>query len=266
MLRAGSRTPRARVVPSDERPNARNLPGLLLRSPRLLTLLGCLACCAFFGCSTPRPAAPAQVRQRSAPHVARAPAHPAVGLYAPEEALSDALSGHWEYLGTGPWPGIARSHACVFRNDRVLIVNVYCTISESPAFRVDVFSPERGRVRIYAESNGPVSKYLRRDYFSFTAESEPPPGPELGLSPLALSMSFHELQAYDARRYDAFLPACYGGEHLDRAQGGCLGTLKGHGAAWSARNRAFLEQANADWYRLVKVMRVLAGRYGFEPR
>lgn len=199
--------------------------------------------------------------------VGRRPSRPsATGLYAADEALRDALSGPWEYLGTGPWPGIERARACAFRNDRVLIVNVYCTITETQAFRVNVYSPEHGCVRIYAESNGPVSKRKRSEYFTFMAESEPLPGPGLPISRLALSMSFGELRAYDRQRYEAFLPVCYGGEQLSRSRSGCLGALTVHADAWSNRNRAFLERANADWYRLVHAMRFLAHRYGMELR
>src|SRR4051812_40256554 len=74
------------------------------------------------------------------------------GVYSLGEALEDALSGPWTYLGTGPWTGNQRVKACAYRNERVLVVNVYCTIKEVKAFRVDVFSPTRGRVRIYAEA------------------------------------------------------------------------------------------------------------------
>ena len=52
-------------------------------------------------------------------------------LYLLDEALQDALSGPWEYLGTGPWHGNARAPACAYRNARVLVVNVYCTAQGS---------------------------------------------------------------------------------------------------------------------------------------
>src|SRR5688500_12702466 len=164
------------------------------------------AACAAPQAERPRPAATV-----TPPSVVSPVERPVSGLYGADEALRDALSGPWEYLGTGDWPGISRTEACAFRNDRVLIVNVYCTITETQAFRVDVYSPTRGRVRIYAESSGPVSTFTRTDYFTFTAETEPPPGPDERLPPLSLAWSFAELSAYDAQRYRAFLPACYGG-------------------------------------------------------
>jgi hypothetical protein len=205
-------------------------------------------------------------RPESTPRTVQAPAPRATdGLYAADEALRDALSGPWQYLGTGQWPGINRMSACAFRNARVIVVNVYCTITDTQAFRIDVYSPKRGRVRIYAESNGHLSAHMRQQYFTFTAESEPPPGPAARLPQLALTMSFQELRAYDEKRYDAFLPACFGGQELAHKRAGCLGALAPREKEWSNRNRAFLERANDDWYRVVREMRALATRYGKEP-
>jgi len=90
----------------------------------------------------------------------------------------------------------------------VIVVNAYCSLRDTQAFRVEVYSPTRGRVRIYAESAAPVSGHVRQQYFSFTAESEPPPGPGAPVPTLALGMSFAELQRYDEQRYKAYLPAC----------------------------------------------------------
>ncbi len=216
-------------------------------------------------CGTARRAERPHLLERLPPTVQEPAAPPAHGLYAADEALRDALSGPWQYVGTGAWPGISRMQACAFRNARVLVVNVYCTITETPAFRIDVYSPTRGRVRIYAESRGAVSARKRRDYFTFTAESEPPPAPEVRLPPLALTMSFPELRAYDEKRYAAFLPTCYGGQELSRKRGGCLGALAPQANAWADRNRSFLDHASDDWYRIVHEMRALAARYGREP-
>src|SRR5436190_10345241 len=147
----------------------------MITRPRHAAVLLLLA--AACGTSKPsqHPAAPQttggfQVSTRQQP-----PARPK-GLYSAREALRDALSGDLEYIGTGRWPGVERSRACAFRNQRVVIVNAYCTLNEVNAFRIDVHSPERGSVRIYAEANGAISARQRRDYFTFTVESSPPPG------------------------------------------------------------------------------------------
>lgn len=186
------------------------------------------------------------------------------GIYGPEEALRDALSGPWVHLGTGTWPGNGRMHACAFRNDRVLVVNVYCGVRDTPAMRLEVYSPQRGRVRIYAESKAPVSAHMRQDYFTFTAESEPPPGPRLPV--LDLRMSFEQLRAYDQARQAAYLPACYGGLERSEMRHGCLGALAPQATAWGRQNAAFLERANQDWYRTVSELRALAARYGRDPK
>lgn len=215
------------------------------------------------GCVSVRSPDPArEAAPPPAPEPAIVPVAPQPGLYALDEAVRDALSGPWTYIGTGPWHGNHRVQACAYRNDRVIVVNVYCTIKEARAFRVDLFSPTRGRVRIYAEAKVPVSQLTRRDYFTFNAETEPPPRPEAGLPAVSLAMSFAELRDYDERRYGRFLPSCYGGVEVHRPQGGCLRELAPRAAEWSARNRAFLEQPPEDWYRIVRELRALAGQHG----
>ena len=154
----------------------------------------------------------------------RNPPPPApTGLYSAQEALRDVLSGELEYVGTGQSAGIERSRACAFHNRRVVIVNAYCTLNEVNAFRLDVYSPKRGNVRIYAETRGALSARQRRDYFTFTVESSPPPSSAARLPPLTLAMPYEELRRYEQQRYDAFLPGCFGGEKYQQPVGACLG-------------------------------------------
>ena len=206
-------------------------------------------------------------RQSAAPAVQLAPVRksaPARGedLYPLDEALKDALADPWKQLGTGPWYGNSHVPACAYRNERVILVNVYCALKEPNAFRLDVYSPTRGWVSIYAEAKVPVSTVRRGNYFSFTAEAQPPPRPEAGVPPLALTMSFAALQRYERRRQERFLPACYGGVGIHRPRGGCLGELAPRAAQWAERNRAFLARPPDDWYRLVRELRALAGKHG----
>lgn len=223
-------------------------------------------CVLAVACGSARPAARPGRAASAAPtvQVPIAPRAPE-DLYAADEALRDALSGRLEHLGTGAWPGNNRVHACAFRNERVVVVNAFCTLRDTQAFRIDVYSPQRGRVRIYGEANGPISAFMRQQYFTFIAESEPPPGPAAGLPPLTLGMSFEQLRAYEEKRYSAFLPGCFGGLELSRKRDGCLGSYASHRSAWADRNRAFLERANDDWYRALRELRALASRYGREP-
>jgi hypothetical protein len=187
------------------------------------------------------------------------------GLYSAQGALRDVLSGELEYIGTGGWPGIERFRACAFRNQRVIVVNAYCSLYEQPAFRLEVYSPERGRVRIYAETKGTVSARLRRDYFTFMVEGSPPPIAAAQLPALNLGMPYEQIRSYEQRRYEAFLPSCFAGVQNERPVGGCLGALAARHGEWDAQNRAFLDQANNDWYVVVHRLRALAMRYGVEP-
>jgi hypothetical protein len=210
-----------------------------------------------------RPGAPERVEPAFQPPALPPPAVPqAPVLYPLDEAVNDVLSGPLTHFGTGPWHGNHRVQACAYRNDRVIVVNVYCTIKETRAFRVDVFSPTRGRVRIYAEAKAPPSGLTRKDYFSFTAEAEPPPGPQSGLPPLALAMSFTELRHYDERRYKSFLPACFGGVEAHRPQGGCVRDLAPRAAEWADRNQRFLAQPPEEWCRVVRELRAVATVHG----
>lgn len=231
---------------------------LRLRCLFLLSSLFALACGTTQRAETVSPAA--STTKAPASSAALGPA-----LYSAEEALRDALSGPLEHVGTGRWPGVDRMYACAFRNARVLVVNVYCTLTETPAFAVQVYSPTRGRARIYAESRGPVSEHSRKDYFTFTAESEPPPGPEARVAPLRLGMSFLDLHVYETERHRAFLPACYGGIEFSRERSGCLDALAPRKAEWTAQNRSFFANANDDWYRLVRALRSQAQQHGKEP-
>lgn len=186
-------------------------------------------------------------------------------LYSAQEALRDALSGELEYIGTGRWPGVERSRACAFRNQRVVVVNAYCTLNEVNAFRIDVYSKERGSVRIYAETNGAISGRQRRDYFTFMVESSPPSSSAARLPPLTLAMAYEELRSYEQQRYEGFLPGCFGGEKNQQRVSGCLGELAPRRAEWVAQNQAFLDRASDDWYRIIRQMRALAARYGVHP-
>jgi hypothetical protein len=193
------------------------------------------------------------------------PPAPPRGLYSAQDALRDVLSGELEYIGTGRWPGVERSRACAFRNQRVVVVNAYCTLTEAKAFRIDVYSPERGNVRIYAEANAAISARQRVNYFSFTVESTPPPSTAARLPKLRLAMGYQELRRYEQQRYDAFLPGCFGGEKNQQPVGGCLGELAPRHAEWAAQNQTFLDRASDYWYRVIRQMRTLAMRYGTRP-
>src|SRR5687768_14632844 len=128
------------------------------------------------GCASERPTSRPPPRVVAPPVARRSPpapvARPRPGLYALDEALADALSGPLQYIDTGPWHNIQRLHACAYHNDRVVVVNVYCSVKETTAARIDIYSPTRGYVRLYAEASAPISQLNRRDYFSFKGDSQ----------------------------------------------------------------------------------------------
>ena len=190
----------------------------------------------------------------------------ASGLYTVHEALKDVLVGDWTYLGTGPWPGNNRLHACVYHNGNVFIVDVYCTITESHAFRVDILSPSRGRLRIYAEANGPISSVSRDAYFIFSVESEPPPPANTLVLPLSLSMSLADMQRYESSRYDAYLPACYLGIRHGEVRGGCLDKYADAKESFRAEHQRFIDEPDATYFQLLKILRKQALRFGYDPR
>ncbi len=181
-------------------------------------------------------------------------------MYALDEALADVLSGPLEHIGTGPWFGLFRINACAYRNDRVILVNIYCTTNEMKSFSIVVFSPTRGRAVIYAEAERPISQLTRADYFTFKAETQPPP--DSSLRPLSLDFTYDELTAWDEQRYYKWIPACFGGVEIKRPQGGCLKALEPQAAAWKQRNQPFLDDPPEAWYRIVRDMRARAARDG----
>lgn len=181
-------------------------------------------------------------------------------LYALDEALADVYSGPLEHIGTGPWFGLFRINACAYRNQRVVVVNIYCTTKEMKAFSIVVFSPTRGRVMIYAEAEKPISQLRRPDYFTFKAESSPPG--DSSLPRLSLAWSYKQLTAWDEKRYYKWIPGCFGGVEIRNPQGGCLKALAAHAPVWKERNRAFLDTPPDDWYRVVRDMRARAVRDG----
>ena len=199
------------------------------------------------------------------PPVVEAPKPAKHEMYTLDEAVADALASPLVYIDTGAWFGMFRVHACLYHNDRVLVVNVYCTKSkEMTAFRVDVFSPTRGRVTIYAEAKAPISTITRAQYFTFKAEAEP----AANLPPLALDMTLTRLREADEARYNKNGPTCWGGIDVVYKQkaptGQCRSSLASHGPAWSERNLPFLTEPPPAWYDLVRELRKRAQHDGHD--
>lgn len=201
------------------------------------------------------PVAKTPAETKPAPVVLPAP-------YLPEEAIADVLASPLTYVGSGPWFGMFRLDSCLYRNDRVLVVNVYCTKKEQNAARIDVFSPTRGRVMIYAEAKKPISGIKRAQYLTFKTESEP----VVNVPGLALDMSMAKLRELDEQRYKLNGSSCTAGfDGLygeTKPTGDCTGGLESHAAAWKQHSLAFLTEPGGDWHKIVKDMRARALKDG----
>jgi hypothetical protein len=193
----------------------------------------------------PSPASDALVSlDAAAPFDAPAAAN---ALYTIPEALDDLAASPLAFIGTGEWFGNASIHACAYRNDRVIVVNVYCTRKETPALGLIVLSPARGRVRIYVEDDAAISTLKRKDYQTFRAEAQPP----LDADPPRLDFTYAELNAWEERRYHAGQGACW----LESGYGDCSDRLAVDAsgrAAWSASTKTFLADPPESWYALTK--------------
>lgn len=211
--------------------------------------------CVLAGCWKSKPSPPPMRPVGDKPLVvAESPPAEPKGLYGLDEALADAFSGPWTFVGTGVWFGMFRVNACVYRNERVVIVNKYCTLKEKPAAGVVIMHPTRGRVFIYAEGDKPISATRRPDWFTFKAESNVPTD-----HALRVDAPFAELRVWDEKRYYQNAPGCFGGVELKKPQDGCY-KLDAATQDWNAKNRAFLKDPPDAWYRIVAEMRERAKR------
>ena len=163
----------------------------------------------------------------------------AAPLYTITEALADIDSGKLEFIGTGEWFGNYSIHACAYRNERVIVVNEYCTTREQVALGLIVISPTRGHIKVYAEAEKPISTLTRAGFFSFRLEVEPP------FDGISLTSSYADLRAWDERRYYGHVGGCWYESEI-----GCSdGTAPGE---WDESAKAFLAEPPAEFYRLTK--------------
>lgn len=172
-------------------------------------------------------------------------ASPPPSFYTVADALADAKASKLERLGIGAWPGNYSIKGCVYKNDRVFVVDVYCTYKEQTAFSVVVISPTNGEVRIYAEANDPISKVKRSDYFSFYAETYPPlaelPAPKL-------DATFDQVTAWQETSYNTRLklPA-FGACSTDIAT--CADD------SWLGMAKDFVKTPSDDWTWVIDQLR-----------
>jgi hypothetical protein len=183
-------------------------------------------------------------------------------LYTMEEALADALSGPLQWVGTGEWFGLFHVYSCVYRNERVFVVNIYCTkTKEKRAFGMVVLSPTRGRAYIYAEAEKPISGIKRAEYITYKIDAEPAVVDEK-LAKLELSYTWAQLRQWDEIRYYRYAPGCFAGFEIRRPQNGCMQQLKHFERSWPESNRELIANPTPAWYQLVSDFRARAKREG----
>jgi hypothetical protein len=181
-------------------------------------------------------------------------AAPAVTLYRVVDALADARSSPLTRVGMGDWHGNFSIKGCIYRNDRVFVVDVYCTYKEQPAFSVVIISPEKGEVVVYAEADTAISTIDRSKYFSFYAESHLPPA-ELAV-PSIKDATFDDVNAWQEKLYNARIglpgiAACSTGSPSCPED-----------PAWDQAARAFVAAPNDDWPWIIDQLRNRAHHSG----
>ena len=195
-------------------------------------------------------------------------------MYSPFEALADVAAAPLEHVGTTVWPGIFQIPSCVYRNARVVVVDVYCTTTEMNSASLLVLHPKRGRVKVYAEDRRPISTIPRGGYLHWKMESEELPPAGKITPPLALGMNLDELVTYEQRRYDLSPPACWvsrwtgarPGSQSPPSDASCRRKTPQAVHEWAAATVGFGQPPDV-WYSLRAQFRGLARKHGkIDPR
>jgi hypothetical protein len=180
-------------------------------------------------------------------------------LYPPDEALADALASPLKHLGTGVWPGRYKIPSCVYRNEKVLVLDSFCTIREMNPTTVWIFHPERG-IAIFSatgDRGALVSQVKRNQYEQWTfASLDPYPG-------MDLTFGFEELTDWEKRRSVFSRGSCSAAlVTTSPTRATCSFKTPEIEEWWQGYYRPMLDEAPTGWYELIKRLRKLAPRYG----
>jgi hypothetical protein len=195
-------------------------------------------------------------------------------MYSPFDALEDVAAGPLVHVGTTVWPGIFQIPSCVYRNARVVVVDVYCTTKEMKSASLLVLHPTRGRVRVYAEDRAPISVVPRGGYLHWKLESEEAPAAGKIQPPLSLAMNLAQLVTYERRRYELSPPGCWvtrwtgarPGSSSPPSDAQCRRKTPDAVRAWATATVDF-GQPPEIWYALYAQFRALAAKHGkLDPR
>jgi hypothetical protein len=172
-------------------------------------------------------------------------------VYSADEAVRDALASPLTLVGIGGWYGYFRHLSCVYKNARVMVVDMRCEQRETYQLKAIIESPTRGRVEIVADArnkSAAVSTVRRADYEVFGIEGA---GPWSGPTPLALSMGYDDMaSSYEQRSSKS------GGCALtpQKPQGICSARASYTAPAFLAANGHFFEAPPDGWYALVRAL------------
>ena len=185
----------------------------------------------------------------------------AAPLYPPSDALADAASGPLQHVGTTLWYGRYGIPSCIYRNEKVFVINSYCTLKEIPQSGVFVIHPERGVVTLKARGvqNKPVSTLRRAQYSEWGFSSTD------GKRGLTLNASADALVAWEERRHRYYRnPGCGAGQAGTTGKKGlkCKDKTPEFEAWWQGVSSPLLEAPPESWYALVKDLRQRARKDG----
>ena len=180
-------------------------------------------------------------------------------LYTAKEAIGDVMSSPLEFIGTGEWYGEAPLPPCAYKNNRVLVIDGYCTTNrEITTFSILVFSKTKGYLKMYAytqETKKPISKIRRDLYTDFYITSQPPPVSGAIKEPLSFDMGYRELARYNGKRAGVYdLPACWEGIRHDPKSGCNREMPSRYRPAFAKEHALFVNDPPELWYRFVKHM------------
>ena len=171
------------------------------------------------------------------------------GPYPLADALADALATPLSYVGKGAFYGSYRLLSCTYRNDRVVVIDTYCTNREQSSFGIIIVSPTRGRVTLHAEGRAAVSGLRHADYLYFRGRSEavdPRYRPQLTWT-LEEQSNYHQFGG-------RYLPFCDVEWRNQTTRGGCVKPLVEQNPGYQAQNAPFVSGPPPGWYQLVRTL------------
>jgi hypothetical protein len=182
-------------------------------------------------------------------------------LYPPAEALADAVSGPLQHVGTAIWYGRYAIPSCIYRNEKVFVINAYCTLKEINPAKVIVIHPERGVVDLKARGvqDKPVSTLKRAQYSEWGITSTD------GQRGLTLGASADALVAWEERRHRYYrTPGCGAGQAgaSGKMRAKCSEKTPVFDAWWKGVSAPLLEAPPESWYALLKDLRQRARKDG----